>query len=92
MSATLALPLAAQAQNIAIVNGKAVPKARGRRARSAQVAQAGRQPASNAARPRASQVRDKVVTDEIFMQEAEKRGLAASADYKRRWSSRARAS
>ena len=28
LCATLALPLAAQAQNIAIVNGKAVPKAR----------------------------------------------------------------
>jgi peptidyl-prolyl cis-trans isomerase C len=77
-AAALAMPLAAQAQNIAVVNGKAVPKARfdtlmnqvvtqGKQQRSPQLEQ---------------QVRDAVVLNEIFLQEAEKRGLAGSADYR----------
>jgi len=72
LSATLA-----QAQNVAIVNGKAVPKAR---------AEALLQQATKAGQPKTpeleQQVRDEVVLREMFMQEAEKRGLAASADYK----------
>ena len=50
--AALLVPAAALAQNIAIVNGKAVPKAR-----------------------------DQVVLREIFVQEAQKRGLAARPDF-----------
>jgi peptidyl-prolyl cis-trans isomerase C len=81
LSATLLAPLAVQAQNIAVVNGKAVPKARV----DALMAQITKQ-----AEARHQQlppdidrlVRDKVVLDEMLIQEAEKRGLAASPDYK----------
>jgi peptidyl-prolyl cis-trans isomerase C len=85
---TLALSVAAsvatfsvQAQNIAIVNGKAVPKSRV----DALTAQITKQAAARGQQlpPDFDKlVRDKVVLDEIFVQEAEKRGLAASADYK----------
>ncbi len=77
MSTTLALPLAAQAQNIAIVNGKAVPKARVDTL-MAQVAKQGQPVTPELER----QVRDEVVLREMFMQEAEKRGLGNSPDYK----------
>ena len=73
----LLLPLAAQAQNIAIVNGKPVPKAR----LDALLQQAARGGQQVAARD-AAQARDQVVLREIFVQEAEKRGIAASADYR----------
>jgi peptidyl-prolyl cis-trans isomerase C len=77
LAALLAAPLAAQAQNIAIVNGKAVPKARA----EALMNQAVR--SGQAKTPELEQqVRDEVVLREIFMQEAEKRGLATSAEYK----------
>jgi peptidyl-prolyl cis-trans isomerase C len=71
------LPLAVQAQNVAIVNGKAVPKTR----LTTLLQQASRsgQPVSPEMETRA---RDEVVLREIFAQEAEKRGLAATADYK----------
>ena len=65
------------AQNIAIVNGKAVPKAR-LDALAEQVAKAGR-PVTPEMQ---GQLREEVVTREIFMQEAEKRGLSASDDFK----------
>ncbi len=77
VSLALLAPLAAQAQNIAIVNGKPVPKARV----EALLSQAVRQ-----GQPRTpeleKQARDEVVLREMFMQEAEKRGLAQSPDYK----------
>lgn len=77
----LALPLAAQAQNVAMVNGKPVPKARVDALIKQVKAQAATQ--NQQLPPDLDQrVRDKVVLDEIFTQEAEKRGLAASADYK----------
>jgi peptidyl-prolyl cis-trans isomerase C len=80
LCAAIALPLAAQAQNVAIVNGKAVPKARVdaliKQVQAQAAAQNQQLPPDLEAR-----VRDKVVMDEIFTQEAEKRGLAAS-DYK----------
>jgi len=70
-------PLAALAQNVAIVNGKAVPKARvdtllnqaarGGQARSPELEQ---------------RAREEVVLREIFAQEAEKKGIPASADYR----------
>jgi peptidyl-prolyl cis-trans isomerase C len=81
LSATLAVPFAAQAQNVAIVNGKAVPKARV----DALMAQVTKQAAGRGQQlpPDIDKlVRDKVVLDEMFVQEAEKRGLAGSADYK----------
>ena len=72
------LPLAAQAQNIAIVNGKAVPKARF----DALITQATRQGGQQRTPELEAQVRDEVVLREIFMQEAEKLGLASTPDYK----------
>jgi len=80
ISAALFVP-AAMAQNVAIVNGKPVPKSRV----EALLAQATR-PGQQGSQPRTAeleaQVRDEVVLREMFMQEAEKRGLTGSADYK----------
>jgi peptidyl-prolyl cis-trans isomerase C len=81
LCAAFAAPLVAQAQNIAIVNGKSVPKARA----DALIKQVQLQAAAQNQQlpPDIEQrVRDKVVMDEIFTQEAEKRGLMASAEYK----------
>ncbi|MDQ6679914.1 MAG: peptidylprolyl isomerase [Pseudomonadota bacterium] len=81
LSASLLTPLAAEAQNIAIVNGKPVPKARV----DALMAQITKQAAARGQQLPADidkLVRDKVVLDEMFVQEAERRGLAASADFK----------
>ena len=81
LSALLSLPLAAQAQNIAIVNGKPVPKARVDAFIKQIQAQAAAQ--NQQLPPDIEQrVRDKIVMDEIFSQEAEKRGLAATPEYK----------
>ena len=74
------LALSAQtalAQNVAIVNGKAVPKAR-LDALAQQVAKSGK-PVTPEMQ---GQLREEVIAREIFMQEASKRGLAASEDYK----------
>jgi peptidyl-prolyl cis-trans isomerase C len=68
---------ASQAQNIAIVNGKPVPKARV----ETLIQQAER--AGQKISPEMQvQARDQVVLREIFVQEAERRGLAANADYR----------
>lgn len=67
----------ALAQNVAIVNGKAVPKTR-LDAIAQQVAKAGR-PITPEMQ---GQLREEVITREIFMQEAEKRGLAGGDDFK----------
>ena len=67
----------AVAQNVAIVNGKAVPKTR-LDALAQQVAKSGR-PVTPEMQ---SQLREEVIAREVFMQEAEKQGLAASDDYK----------
>ena len=77
LAALLAAPLIAQAQNIAIVNGKAVPKSRV----DALLSQATRQGQQKTPELE-QQVRDEVVLREMFMQEAEKRGMAATPDYK----------
>ncbi len=77
LSAAL-LPLAASAQNIALVNGKPVPKARAELL-IAQVTKTGQQQRTPELE---TQVKDEVVLREIFIQEAEKRGVPASADYK----------
>ncbi|MFM2119657.1 MAG: hypothetical protein RL722_1125 [Pseudomonadota bacterium] len=72
------LPVVAQAQNIAIVNGKPVPKARFDQLMG-QIEKQGQQPRTPELE---KQVRDELVLREIFMQEAEKRGLAGNEDYK----------
>ena len=77
LSVALAAPLLAQAQNVAVVNGKAVPKARV----DALMAQAVKQNQPKTPELE-SQVRDEVVLREMFMQEAEKRGMAGTAEYK----------
>jgi len=77
VSLALLAPLAAQAQNVAIVNGKAVPKSRV----DALVMQA-----TKSGQPKTpeleKQARDEVVMREMFLQEAEKRGLQSTPDYK----------
>lgn len=67
----------ASAQNVAIVNGKAVPTAR-MTVLEQQIAASGR-PIDDTVR---AQLKEEVVLREIFMQEAEKRGIAATPDYK----------
>ena len=67
----------AMAQNIAIVNGKAVPKTR-LDALAQQVAKAGR-PVTPEMQ---GQLREEVIAREVFMQEAEKQGLSTSDEYK----------
>jgi peptidyl-prolyl cis-trans isomerase C len=76
-AATLAIALPAAAQNVAIVNGKPVPKARVDMLAS-QLAKSGR--VLNAEMQ--GQLKDEVIAREIFMQEAQKRGLDASDDFK----------
>jgi peptidyl-prolyl cis-trans isomerase C len=71
------LPLAVTAQNIATVNGKAVPKARVDLLLQ-QAQRAGQQVSPEMQ----GQARDQVVIREIFAQEAERRGIAASADFR----------
>ena len=72
-----ALALPAAAQNVAIVNGKAVPKARVD-ALAAQLSKSGR-PVTPEMQ---GQLKDEIIAREIFMQEAQKRGLDATDDYK----------
>ena len=77
-AATLSLSASvAFAQNVAIVNGKAVPTARVE-ALANQLAKSGR-PVTDEVK---AQIKDEVITREIFMQEAQKRGLSASEDVK----------
>jgi peptidyl-prolyl cis-trans isomerase C len=71
----IALPVAAQ--NVAIVNGKPVPKERVDML-AAQLAKAGRPVGPEMQ----GQLKDEVIAREIFMQEAQKRGLDATDDYK----------
>jgi peptidyl-prolyl cis-trans isomerase C len=77
LAAALVLPAAALAQNITIVNGKPVPKAR----LDALLAQAERAGQPVPAEMQA-QARDQVVLREIFVQEAERRGMAAKPDFR----------
>ncbi len=76
-AAALLLPLAAHAQNIATVNGKPVPKTR----LDALLAQAAR--SGQAVPPEMQQrAREELVLREIFAQEAEKRGIGATPDFR----------
>lgn len=77
LSAALLAPLGASAQNIAIVNGKPVPTERAEALKS-QIARQGQPVTPDLER----QVKDEVVLREIFLQEAERRGLPASENYK----------
>ena len=65
------------AQNVAIVNGKAVPKTR-LDALAQQVAKAGRPVTPEME----GQLREEVIAREVFMQEAEKQGIATSDEFK----------
>jgi peptidyl-prolyl cis-trans isomerase C len=76
-AAILGIAVPAFAQNVAIVNGKPVPTSRVDMLQQ-QLAKSGRPvpPEMQA------QLKDEVIAREIFMQEAQKRGLDASDDYK----------
>jgi len=67
----------ASAQNVAIVNGKPVPVAR-LNVLAEQIAASGR-PVDESIR---AQLKEEVVLREIFMQEAQKRGVGSSEEYK----------
>lgn len=67
----------AAAQNVAVVNGKPVPTARVEML-ATQLAKSGR-PVTDEVR---AQIKEEVIVREIFMQEAQKRGLATSDDVK----------
>jgi peptidyl-prolyl cis-trans isomerase C len=71
------LSMSATAQNIAIVNGKAVPSTRVE-ALAQQVARSGRPITPEVE----AQIKEEVIAREIFMQEAQKRGLDATPEYK----------
>src|SRR5512133_1105411 len=73
----LSLALPAFAQNLAIVNGQPVPKTRVDQLAS-QLAKSGR-PVSAEMQ---GQLKDEVIAREVFMQEAQKRGLDATDDFK----------
>ncbi len=77
ISAALLMPVAAQAQNIAVVNGKAVPKSR-----VDNLMQQASRSGQKIGPEMEAQAKDQVVLREIFAQEAEKKGIGASADYR----------
>ena len=68
---------AVSAQNIAIVNGKAVPKAR-LQALAAQLERSGRPVTPEMEQ----QLREEVIVREVFMQEAQSKGMDASEEFK----------
>ncbi|MGZ5270414.1 MAG: peptidylprolyl isomerase [Ramlibacter sp.] len=74
---SLCAAVPAFAQNIAVVNGKPVPKARVD-VLASQLAKSGRPvtPELN------DQLKEEVIAREVFMQEAQKRGLDASEDFR----------
>ncbi len=65
------------AQNIAVVNGKAVPQSRAE-ALSQQIVRSGRQITPEMEK----QIRDEVIAREIFIQEAQKQSLDSTEDFK----------
>ena len=78
LTATLVLSVTAvNAQNIAIVNGKAVPKARVQ-ALAAQLERAGRPVTPEMEQ----QLREEVIIREVFLQEAQNKGMDVTDDYK----------
>jgi peptidyl-prolyl cis-trans isomerase C len=77
VGAILLISNVAMAQNVAIVNGKAVPNSRVEQL-TAEVTKSGRPVTPEISK----QIKDEVIAREIFIQEAEKRGLATTDDYK----------
>ena len=77
VSLIAALSLSAWSQNLAIVNGKPGPSARVE-ALKQQVERSGRPVTPEIL----AQIKEELIAREIFMQEARKRGLEASEDYK----------
>ncbi len=77
-AAAIGIALPASAQNLAIVNGKPVPKERLDMLQQ-QLAKAGRPVSGDQA---GQQLKDEVIAREVFMQEAQKRGLDATDDFK----------
>ena len=74
--ALLAMP--ALAQNLAVVNGKPVPSSRVK-ALQQQIEASGRPVTPEVL----AQIKEELIAREVFMQEARKRGLDASDEYKR---------
>ena len=77
LSLVAALSLSAMAQNLAVVNGKPVPSSRVE-ALKQQVERSGRPVTPEIL----AQIKEDLIAREIFVQEARKRGLEASDDYK----------
>ncbi len=77
LSLLAALSFSAWSQNLAIVNGKPVPSSRVE-ALKQQVERSGRPVTPEIL----AQIKEELIAREIFMQEARKRGLDASEDYK----------
>ena len=77
LSLVAALSMSAWAQNLAVVNGKPVPSSRVE-ALKQQVERSGRPVTPEIL----AQIKEELIAREIFMQEARKRGLDASEDYK----------
>lgn len=76
-AATIGIAVPAAAQNVAIVNGKPVPTARVDMLAS-QLAKSGRPVPAEMQ----GQLKDEVIAREVFMQEAQKRGLDATDDFR----------
>ena len=77
VSLMAALSLSAWSQNLAIVNGKPVPSSRVE-ALKQQVERSGRPVTPEIL----AQIKEELIAREVFMQEARKRGLETSEDYK----------
>jgi peptidyl-prolyl cis-trans isomerase C len=77
LSLVTVLSMSAWAQNLAVVNGKPVPSSRVE-ALKQQVERSGRPVTPEIL----AQIKEELIAREIFMQEARKRGLDASEDYK----------
>jgi peptidyl-prolyl cis-trans isomerase C len=76
-AALVCAALPATAQNVAIVNGKPVPKTR-MDALASQIAKSGRPVTPEMS----EQLKEEVIAREVFMQEAQKRGLDGSDDFR----------
>jgi peptidyl-prolyl cis-trans isomerase C len=81
LAAALVAPMAVHAQNIAVVNGKGVPKERVDMLMKQVTAEAGAQ-GQQLPPDLEKRVRDKIVMDEIFMQEAQARGIPKLDEYR----------
>jgi peptidyl-prolyl cis-trans isomerase C len=79
LSLLVALPIAAQAQNVAIVNGKPVPSARVEQLLKQFSSQLQGRPVTPEIQ---AQAKEAVISREIFMQEAQSLGLDGSEDYR----------